>query len=67
MSKRAIRWARPPVLIAAAGAVLILKVKNWSMFNTYSLYAEYQLWFISSDISAGFIGRLAFGARVGLF
>jgi hypothetical protein len=45
----------------------IVKIRSWPMFNTYSLYAEYQLWFISSDISAGFINRLAFGARIGLF
>ena len=45
----------------------IVKIKSWPMFNTYSTYAEYQLWFISSDVSAGFVNRLAFGARVGLF
>jgi hypothetical protein len=45
----------------------IVKIRTWPVFNTWSLYTEYQLWFISSDISAGFINRVAFGLRVGLF
>ncbi len=45
----------------------IVKLKSWPLFRTYSLYTEYQLWFISSDISAGFVSRMAFGARIGLF
>jgi hypothetical protein len=45
----------------------IVKIKSWPIFNTYSLYTEYQLWFISSDIAAGFINKLAFGLRLGVF
>ena len=45
----------------------IIKIKSWPMFNTYSTYGEYQLWFISSDVSAGIVQRLAAGIRVGLF
>jgi hypothetical protein len=45
----------------------VVKIASWPVFNTWSTYAEYQLWFISSDVSAGFASRLAFGARVGLF
>jgi hypothetical protein len=45
----------------------IVKISSWPVFNTYSLYTEYQLWFISSDISAGFVNRIAFGVRIGLF
>jgi hypothetical protein len=44
----------------------IVRVKGWTAFNTWSTYAEYQLWFISSDVSAGVVNRLAFGLRVGL-
>jgi hypothetical protein len=36
------------------------------MASTYGLYAEYQLWFISSDVEAGTANRLAFGLRIGL-
>jgi hypothetical protein len=45
----------------------ILRVPGWRMLNTYSIVSEYQLWFISSDVSAGTVSRLAFGLRVGLF
>jgi len=44
----------------------IVKVKGWTALNTWSAYTEYQLWFISSDVSAGVVSRLAFGVRVGL-
>jgi hypothetical protein len=58
------------LILAAVIAQLefpIIKIKSWSMFNTYSLYTEYQLWFISSDVSAGVENKLSFGLRVGLF
>jgi hypothetical protein len=45
----------------------IVRIAQWRMFNTYSIISEYQLWFISSDINAGIVQRLAFGVRVGLF
>jgi hypothetical protein len=54
-------------VVLAVPGVELPTIRSWPMFNTYSLYAEYQLWFISSDISAGFINRLAFGVRIGLF
>ncbi len=38
-----------------------------AMFNTYSLYLEGSLWFISSDVQAGVVSRFSVGARVGVF
>lgn len=43
------------------------QIASWRMFNTYSLYTEAQLWFISSDVSGGTESRISFGARIGLF
>jgi hypothetical protein len=40
---------------------------KWKYFKTFSLYAEPIFWFASSDVSAGAIFRLAFGARLSLF
>jgi len=57
------------VILGAVVAQLefpIFKVKGWTAFNTWSTYTEYQLWFISSDVSAGVVNRLAFGVRIGL-
>jgi hypothetical protein len=45
----------------------IMKLKSWRMFNTWSMYLEYQLWFIPSEISPRVVNLLSFGARVGLF
>jgi hypothetical protein len=45
----------------------IFRIRSWPVFNTWSTYTEYQLWFISSDVSAGIVNRLSFGVRVGLF
>jgi hypothetical protein len=42
------------------------KISGWRMASTYGLYAEYQLWFISSDVEAGTASRVAFGLRIGL-
>ncbi len=43
------------------------KIPQLSMFNTYSLYVEGSLWFISSDVQAGVIPRYSIGTRIGLF
>ena len=42
-------------------------MKNWTAFRKYSFYTEYQVWVLSSVVSGGFIQRLSFGVRVGLF
>lgn len=57
------------VLGAIIGQVEILKMRfpALKMFNTYSLYYESQLWFISSDIQGGLEHRPSFGIRVGVF
>ncbi len=38
----------------------------WRVLKDWSLYTEYQLWFISSDVQAGTASKLAFGMKVGL-
>lgn len=38
----------------------------WRVLNSYSLYTEGQLWFISSDIQGGAEAKLSFGLRVQL-
>ena len=43
------------------------EIPRWRALNAYSLYSEYQLWFISSDIEGGTVSKIAFGLRVGLF
>ncbi|MFP4511019.1 MAG: Ig-like domain-containing protein, partial [Spirochaetaceae bacterium] len=45
----------------------IVRVPEWRMFNTYSLYTEAQLWFISSDVEAGTAFRMGFGLRTNVF
>jgi hypothetical protein len=42
------------------------RIPGWRVLNNWSLYTEYQLWFISSDVQAGVVNKLAFGMRVGL-
>ncbi len=42
------------------------EIPGWRFFNTYSLYSELQLWFISSDVEAGLTARISFGFRMGL-
>ena len=42
-------------------------LKDWTAFKKYSFYTEYQLWVLSSVVSGGFVQRLSFGVRVGLF
>jgi hypothetical protein len=41
--------------------------RNMSVFKKVSLYTEYQLWVLSSVIEGGFIQKLSFGARLGIF
>ncbi|MDA3809041.1 MAG: Ig-like domain-containing protein [Spirochaetaceae bacterium] len=43
------------------------ELKNLKVFNSYSFYVEGALWFISSDIEAGVVPTLSFGARIGIF
>jgi len=45
----------------------IIKNRAMSIFNTYSLFVEYQLWFISSDVEARLRNEIAFGIRLGVF
>jgi hypothetical protein len=42
------------------------QIPGWRAANSYALYTEYQLWFISSDVEGGTASRLAFGLRMGL-
>ena len=42
------------------------EIADWRFFDTYSLYSEIQLWFISSDVQAGAAARISFGLRIGL-
>jgi hypothetical protein len=41
-------------------------IESWRALNTWALYTEYQLWFISSDVEGGTVSRLSFGMRIGL-
>jgi hypothetical protein len=45
----------------------IIKNSAWAMLNTYSIYSEFQLGFITSDVLFRFNPNFAFGLRVGLF
>lgn len=45
----------------------IVTVADLALFNTYSLYSEAQLWFISSDVQGGTAFRLGFGVRLNVF
>ncbi len=40
---------------------------DWPVLKALSLYAEGQLWFISSDVQGGVASRLAFGIRSDIF
>jgi hypothetical protein len=42
------------------------RIPGWRALNAWSLYTEYQLWFISSDVEGGTVSKLGFGMRVGL-
>ncbi|MCX7030356.1 MAG: Ig-like domain-containing protein [Spirochaetes bacterium] len=41
-------------------------IEPWRALNTWALYTEYQLWFISSDVEGGTVSKLSFGLRIGL-
>lgn len=43
------------------------EINSLSVFNSYSLYTEGALWFISSDIEAGVTPTISFGLRIGIF
>lgn len=57
------------VLGSIIGQMELIKytIPDLSMFNTYSLYIEGSLWFISSDIQAGVVPRYSIGTRIGVF
>ncbi len=40
---------------------------DWPTFRTISLYLEPNLWFASSDVSAGAVFRISLGLRTGIF
>ncbi|MBN2354110.1 MAG: hypothetical protein JXD23_16180 [Spirochaetales bacterium] len=44
-------------------------VKEWSAFNAYSLYVEFDLWFLSTDVPGAPVldPKIMFGLRIGLF
>jgi len=44
-----------------------LTLAGSGVFKKFSLYTEYQLWVLSSVVSGGFIPKISFGARVGVF
>ena len=56
------------VLGAVVAQVEFAKVtiESWRALNTWALYTEYQLWFISSDVEGGTVSKLSFGLRIGL-
>ena len=70
MSDDSIAFTDEGVVLAGMVAQLefpVITLQDLAVFNTYSLYTEYQLWFISSDVQAGVSGRLAFGLRLNVF
>lgn len=69
MSENIVDFSAPGLVLGGIiGQIEVAKIRIASLrfANTYSLYTEYQLWFISSDVQAGTAGRLGFGLRVGL-
>ncbi|MBN1410021.1 MAG: hypothetical protein JW969_04200 [Spirochaetales bacterium] len=59
------------ILAAVIGQIEFAKftIKDQVAFNTYSLYGEIEVWFLSSDVvgAPAFEPRINFGARIGLF
>ena len=57
------------VLAAVIGQVELARfeIEDWNIFNAFSVYAEAQLWFISSDVEGGALFKLAFGIRSEVF
>jgi len=43
------------------------EIARWKIFNSFSVYIEGQLWFISSDVEGGVMPKLAFGVRSEVF
>ena len=50
-----------------------ITVNKWSMFRTYALYTEFQLWFVPTDVDTSvvdvdtIIPHFAVGVRVNVF
>jgi hypothetical protein len=44
-----------------------ITMSGMSAFKKISLYTEYQLWILSSIVDGGFIPKVSFGARIGIF
>jgi hypothetical protein len=44
-----------------------LTMSGSGAFKKFSLYAEYELWVLSSVVNGGFIPKISFGARIGVF
>jgi hypothetical protein len=42
-------------------------MRNWGAFRKFSFYTEAQVWVLSSVVDGGFIPKLSFGARIGVF
>jgi hypothetical protein len=57
------------VLGAVIGQIELARfdIHHWRMFNSFSIYTEGQVWFISSDIDAGALFKMAFGLRTEIF
>ncbi|MCK5007924.1 MAG: hypothetical protein KAR73_11085, partial [Spirochaetales bacterium] len=69
MSEDSIAFTDEGLILAAVVTQLEFarfEIPDWRFFNTYSLYSELQLWFISSDVEAGLAARISFGFRMGL-
>jgi hypothetical protein len=69
MSEDSIVFTEEGLVLAAVVSQLEFarfEIPDWRFFNTYSLYSELQLWFISSDVEAGLAARISFGFRMGL-
>jgi hypothetical protein len=69
MSEDTIAFTEDGLMLASVVAQLEFakfEVADWRFFDTYSLYSEIQLWFISSDVQAGTAARISFGLRIGL-
>ncbi|MFW5744407.1 MAG: hypothetical protein ACOC2D_14115, partial [Spirochaetota bacterium] len=70
MSENEIAFTDEGLVLAGMVAQLefpIVTLADLAVFNTYSLYTEAQLWFISSDVEAGTAFRMSFGIRADVF
>lgn len=70
MSENTIAFTDDGLVLASVVGQLefpIVKLRNMRMFNTYSFFTEFQFWFISSDVEAGYKPKLSFGVRVNVF